>query len=70
MKFLDIRRLRKDYGLTQSQFAQRMGISQASVSNLETGKQQSTQYFIGIVVSELEIKNITDYIIETEYYNT
>ena len=70
MKFLDIRRLRKDYGLTQSQFARRMGISQASVSNLETGKQQSTEYFIGIVAHELGIKNITDYIIESEYYKT
>jgi DNA-binding transcriptional regulator YiaG len=37
---IDIKRLREDMGLTQAQFAERLGLDRTSVSRMETGNQK------------------------------
>lgn len=43
-------------GITQAQIAKRIGIAQASVSDLETGRTKEPSYSIGIALMSLHRK--------------
>lgn len=50
----EIRKGRKRAGLTQSQFAKRLGTSVSAISRMETGKQNLTLRYIAKVVNTLD----------------
>lgn len=62
MERLDLKRLRKDAEITQSELANRIGYPQAFLSQIEHGKRPAPDKLIKIVVKELGISNINDYI--------
>jgi len=46
MKLINLRQFRKEQGLTQKQFAESMKIPQSTVSYLENGRQEVTDYLL------------------------
>ena len=62
MERLDLKRLRKDAEITQSELANRIVYPQAFLSQIEHGKRPAPDKLIKIVVKELGISNIDDYI--------
>ena len=62
MERLDLKRLRKDAEITQLELANRIGYPQAFLSQIEHGKRPAPDKLIKIVVKELGISNINDYI--------
>lgn len=66
MKKFDIKRLRLDKGLKQSEMAALLNIPQSSISSMEKGKTQVSQTYINILIEKLAINNIEDYYYDVE----
>ncbi len=52
----NIKRLRKEYGLTREEFAERVGISTDTIGNLESNRYAPTPKTIDKICSALNIK--------------
>lgn len=66
MRKFDIKRLRVDKGLKQSEMAELLNIPQSSISSMENGKTQVSQNYINILVEKLAIDNIDEYYYDVE----
>lgn len=65
MKYIDLKSIRREYNISQSELAKRIGKPQAYVSSIENHKKYATEEFISKVAEVLKIKNIDSYLIET-----
>lgn len=66
VKKFDIKRLRLDKGLKQSEIAAMLNIPQSSISSMEKGKTQVSQNYINILVKKLSLDNVEDYYYDVE----
>ena len=62
MASIDLKRLRKDYKLTQSKLAELSGYKQGLVSLVENGKVAVPEAFLDRVSAALDIPNINKYV--------
>jgi transcriptional regulator with XRE-family HTH domain len=53
---------RKQLGLTQEEIAKQIGLSRASLANLETGRQKILLHHVYELAAALELRTITDLI--------
>lgn len=56
---------RAELGLTQSDVAEKLGLSRASVANLESGRQRIMVHQLFALVNALKLKSILDLVPET-----
>ena len=65
MKYLDIKAIRQEYKISQTELAKLVGKPQAYVSSVENKKRYATDQFIKKVAKVLKIKDMKPYITET-----
>lgn len=63
-----IKKMRKEQGLTQKQFAESMKIPQSTVSYLENGRQEVTDYLLSRIAKHYHVDNIEDYVYERDSF--
>lgn len=66
VKKFDIKRLRLDRGLKQSDIASILHLPQSSISSMERGKSQVSQHYINTLVNELGVENVEEYYYDVE----
>lgn len=66
IKKLDLKRIRKERGLTQTQLAKRLDYPQSYVSYIESGKSSPSKEFQETLQRELKIEDLYLYALETD----
>lgn len=66
IKKLDLKRIRNERGLTQTQLAKRLDYPQSYVSYIESGKSSPSKEFQEALKKELKIKDLYLYAIATD----
>lgn len=64
MTYVNLRKLRRDYQLTQQQIAKDLVISQSTVSFLENGIQKVAPFLVYRLQKVYKIEQIDDYLYE------
>lgn len=64
MELLDLKRIRREACITQSELANRLGYPQPFLSQIEHGKRPAPNQLLKMLAVELNISNIDDYIKE------
>ena len=61
----EVAKRRQELGLTQSDVAEKLGLSRASLANLENGRQRIMVHQLFALVNALKLKSILDLVPET-----
>lgn len=70
MKLINLKQFRKERGLTQKQFGEKMKLPQSTVSYLENGMQEVTDYLLGLIAKRFAVDNINDYVYERSTFHS
>lgn len=69
MKLINLKQFRKERGLTQRQLGAALHLPQSSVSYLENGLQEVTDYLISSIKKAFKLDNLDDYVYERKTYH-
>lgn len=64
MKYLDLKRIRKERKISQTELAKQLDYPQAYVSQIENRKRYAPQAFVNRVVEVLQMDNIDEYLVD------
>lgn len=69
MKFINLKQFRKERGLTQRQLGEALHLPQSTISYLENGLQEVTDYLLDCIKQEYEVENIEVYVYERKTFH-
>lgn len=69
MKFINLKQFRKEQGLTQQQLGQALRLPQSTISYLENGLQEVTDYLLSCIKQTFAIDNLDAYVYERKSFH-
>lgn len=69
MKLINLKLFRKERGLTQRQLGDVLHLPQSTVSYLENGLQEATDYLLSAIKDVFKLDNLDDYVYERKTYH-
>lgn len=69
MKFINLKQFRKERGLTQRQLGDALRLTQSTISYLENGLQEVTDYLLDCIKQEYKVNNLDAYVYERKTFH-
>ena len=69
MKFINLKLFRNERNLTQRQLGEALQLSQSTISYLENGLQEATDYLLQCIKSTFQVDNLDGYIYERKTFH-
>lgn len=69
MKFINLKQFRKERNLTQRQLGEVLQLSQSTISYLENGLQEATDYLLECIKSTFNVASLDEYVYERKTFH-